>query len=434
MKILLTLFDIMDIGGIGSDVDWKIRGLEKAGHKVDIIMLRMTDTDPKMRTRTKQVGYTEGPNGLQIHPRAGFFGVEVWGYEGKHRIKKLHKLFNKYDGIIHEIPGPNPILTMDVRGYWKKLYMHDVPQIISAHDANFRDMYPHLIEIADHIKGISCTNQAGYRALEWFPAPRAFIGAPHPVYNWKKMKSWDDRKIQAVSAQVWKAWKHVDYSVRALPFLKESELILCGDGIERHYMTSKTKVKDKYKGIWRKAEKAGMDWRGMISTPELAKLYRESRVMVDMSWSKKFIKLGCHFNRSIIEGYNNGCVPVVVSENMDEEGFQRALFQDGKTHFEIQADHSPKELAELIDHVANLPAKKADKIIKRGRDILLENFDYRTSSLEFIKLLKGKPAGVYPKLETGKLNKKIKANRDKFLSKIEQRIAKQAKKHQNDEE
>lgn len=428
MKILMTVFGIMDIGGIGPDIDWKIRGLEAAGHEVDIIMLRNVDCDMKYRGRTRQVGATEAANGLQIHPRAGFFNLPVVGYGSKSRIRKLHKGFEQYDGIIHEIPGPNPITTLDDKGYWSRIYEHDVPQIISAHDANFRLLYPHLIDIADRIQGISCTNQAGYATLSGFPAPRAFIGAPHPVYDWSKQKSWNKRKAQAVSAHVWKAWKHMDYCVRSIPFLKNSDLILCGDGIERHYMTSTSKVKPRYKGIWKKAEKAGMDFRGMLPTNELHDLYRDSRVIVDMAWSKKFMSLGCHFNRSIIEGYNNGCVPIVVSENMNEDGFQRRLFKEGETHFEIAAEHTPKELAELVDHVSNLSSKKANAIINNGREILLQHFDYRKSSLEFLKLLKGKPAGVYPKLETGKATKAVKADRDKFLAKVGPAIAKKRSK------
>lgn len=433
-KILMTIFECMDIGGIGTDVDWKIRGLEEAGHKVDIVMLKNADMDPKMRGRTTQVGATDGPKGLQIHPRAGFFGLPIVSYGSKQRLRKLWKRFEKYDTIIHEIPGPDPAKTRDDRGYWHKMYEHDVPQIISAHDANFRDLYPYLIKVAPHIKGISCTNQAGYEALSWFPAPRAFIGAPHPVFDWEEMPGWEDRKQRAICAHVWKAWKHMDYVVRAIPKLKDTTMVMCGDGIERNYMTSKDKVRDRYRGIWAAATEAGMDYKGMLKANQLHKLYRNSRVMVDMAWSKKFEKLGCHFNRSIIEGYNNGCVPIVVAENMHEEGFQLQMFKAGKTHFEIKADHKPKELAQLIDHVVNLPAEEADKIIKRGRKILMEFFDYRKSSLQFLDLAEGKPAGVYPKLETGKANKKIKAAAERYEAKVQRAINKAKVKGKKDEE
>lgn len=424
MKILLTVIECMDIGGIGTDVDWKIRGLEEAGHKVDIIMLKNADMDVKMRGRTTQKGFTEGPNGLQIHPRAGFFGLPIVSYGSKKRLKKLWKRFEKYDTIIHEIPGPDPVKTRDDKGYWHRLYDHDVPQIISAHDANFRDLYPYLIKVAPKIAGISCTNQAGYAALSWFPAPRAFIGAPHPVFDWEEQLDWDERKPRAICAHVWKAWKHMDYVVRAVPKMKESTIIMCGDGIERNYMTSENKRKEKYGTIWEDAIAKGMKYAGMLPAAKLHSLYRKSRVTVDMAWSKKFERLGCHFNRSIIEGYNNGCVPIVVAENMHEEGFQRQMFHAGKTHFEIAADHKPKELAQLIDHVANLPADEANAIVKRGRKILSKFFDYRVTSLQYLDLARGKPAGVYPELETGKLNKKIRAAAEKYEGRVARYIEK----------
>lgn len=424
MKILLTIFDCMDIGGIGTDVHWKILGLQEAGHKVDIIMLKNADHDPKVRGRTTQIGATDGPNGLQIHPQAGFFGLPIVCYGSKERLKLLHKRFSKYDLIIHEIPGPDPAKTRDTKGYWHRLYDHDVPQIISAHDANFRDLYPYLIKVAPFIKGISCTNQAGYEALSWFPAPRAFIGAPHPVFDWDELPSWDDRKQRAVCAHVWKAWKRMHYVVRSVPKVKDTQIVMCGDGIERNYMTSPNKRKEIYGDMWERAIDAGMIYKGMLPAAKLHKLYRNSRVMLDMAWSDKFKNLGCHFNRSIIEGYNNGCVPIVVAENMIEDGFQRQMFRSGKTHFEIAADHKPKELAQLIDHVSNLSADEADEIIRRGRKILTRFFDYRVTSLQYIDLANGKPAGVYPKLETGKLNKKIVAAADRYKDKVRRKVAK----------
>lgn len=425
MRILMTVFECMDIGGIGTDVHWKILGLEEAGHKVDIIMLKNADMDPKMRGRTTQEGATDGPNGLQIHPRAGFFGLPIVCYGSKDRLKKLHHRFSKYDVIIHEIPGPDPAKTADDKGYWHRLYDHDTPQIISAHDANFRDLYPYLIKVAPFIKGISCTNQAGYANLSWFPAPRAFIGAPHPVFDWNAQKPWDQRKPQAVSAHVWKAWKRHDLQVMAAPLMKKSDLILCGSGIEYHYMTG-TKRKEKYGDMWERALESGhMRYKGMLESNKLHSLYRNSRVTLDTAWSKKFANLGCHFNRSIIEGYNNGCVPIVVKENMYEDGFQRRMFVPGKTHFEIAADHKPRELAQLIDHVANLPAAEADEIVARGRKILTRFFDYRKTSLQYLDLAAGEPAGVYPKLETGKLNKKIVAAADRYMEgKVARAIAK----------
>lgn len=434
MKILFTLFDILDWGGICADLVYKKKGLEAAGHTVDFAYLRYSSSPNYVRKVAGQgrTGNYDIGNGVTVNTLSGFYGVPVISYGTPRLMRQWWAKANTYDLIIHEIPGPNPSKTgfVDVKGYWRRVYDVDTPQIISAHDANFRDMYPHLIDVAHKVKGISCTNPAGYKALEWFPAPRAFIGAPHPVMNWDRLPDWDDRPKNALAAHVWKAWKHQDFPVRSARYLKDTHLVMAGDGIERHYMTSVDKFKPKYEGVWKRAERAGMEFKGMLTPSQLSKVYRNTRVMVDCSFSVKFSKLSNHFNRSIIEGYNHGCIPVCVDMNMGEKGMQVELFKNGRTHFEIAHDATPKQLAELIDHVANLSAEEANLIVKRGRRILTNHFDYRKTSLEYLKLAEGKPAGIYPKLETGKVNKQIKANAEKFMGKVARQFDKdQARKN-----
>lgn len=123
--------------------------------------------------------------------------------------------------------------------------------------------------------------------------------------------------------------------------------------------------------------------------------------MVDMSYSKKFHALGNHFNRSIIEAFNNGVLPICTRENMRENSPQVPLFFDGKTHIPVDADIEGRELAEVIDWAANLPRSQTLHMIERGRNILSDHFDYRKTSLQYLDLAAGKPAGIYPKLETG---------------------------------
>lgn len=432
MKILFTLFEIQDFGGIAADLVYKKKGLEAAGHTVDIVYLRYSTNANYVRkiVGAGRTGNYDIGDGITVNTLSGFYGVKVLSYGSVKLMKQWWRFANRYDLVIHEIPGPNPAKTgyIDTKGYWRRVYDIDSPQIISAHDAHFRDMYPHLIEVASKIKGISCTNPAGYVALEWFPAPRAFIGAPHPVLPWSKIPSWDDKEDTAICAHVWKAWKHMDHAVRATRFLKDTKLIMAGDGIERRYMTSVDKCKPKYEGIWKRALRAGMEYKGMLPPSELSKVYRKAKVMVDCSWSAKFAKLNNHFNRSIIEGYNHGCVPICVDVNMAEPGMQVKLFKNGKTHFEISKDATPKQLAELIDHVSHLHADDAMAIVDRGRRVLKRHFDYRVSSLEYLKLAKGKPAGVYPELEVGKTNKTVKANVVKFMGKVDRQVAKEKAK------
>ena len=434
MRILITLFKIQDFGGICADIELMARGLMEHGHEVKMVLLNPGDRDKYINKPQNPEGPTGSyPSvfpGVVANTRTGWYNIPVMTYGSEERLKKWRKVTDKFDLVIHEIPGPNPNGTTkagnisDKDGYWKKLYDIGTPQIVVAHDAHFRDMYPHIIQIADKIKGIACTNHAGYVALSWMPCPRAFIGAAHQLLDWETLPEWDERKPRAVCAHVWKAWKHMDYGVRAAPYLKRSSLVMAGDGIERHYMTSTDKFKDKYEGIWQKALDAGMVFEGLIPPKRLFKIYQKSRTMLDMSWSEKYRALSNHFNRAIIEGYNNGCVPICTDVNMQENNPQIKMFQAGKTHIEVPHDVSPKKLAAVMDEVANMDAKEAAVYIKNGRKVLSRFFDYKKTSLEFIKLSQGKPAGVYPMLETGKLNPQILANCNKFLGIADQPVKK----------
>lgn len=418
MNVLFTIFDIINFGGITADLELKCKGLQEAGHTVTLICLR----DTKQKKSVKKTMLEGGPDGtydsnfgeyrgcqILANTDMGWYNIPVIGYGCDEGITYWKKIANKFDVIFHEIPGPIP----DSGDRWREIYNVKTPQILIVHDAHFREMYPHLIDIAPKLRGVSCTNPAGYVGLDWFPVKRAFIGAPHPVLDWDSMPRWKERKKVGVAAHMWKAWKHQDQIIRAIPKLESSGMIMAGDGIERRYMMSKDKCPKEFTGIWKAAEDSGrMKFLGLVPPEKLFKHYQKSRVMVDMSWSVKFNGLGNHFNRSIIEGYNNGVVPICVDMNMRDEGTQRQLFKPGKTHIEVSYKASAKELAELIDETCNMKEDDAMEIIDRGRKILLKHFDYRKCSVDFLKLAEGKPCGIYPELEKGKLNDHIRLARD----------------------
>jgi len=394
MKVLITIFEICDYGGIVAGVENLIKGFRIGGHQVDLVILRPNDQDPSVRKADGPRASWQSATGGEAHALNGWYGVRVMGYGTPERIRKWQDFADGYDMVIHEIPNPKP-----VEG-WHGIFQISPPQIVVVHDAHFRDMYPHLVEVAPLITALTVTNHAGYRALEWFPAPRAFIGAAHIPAKWSELHPWDDRRKQSVCAHVWKAWKHMDTVVRASLHMK-SHLVLGGDGIEGRYMRSKEKCKPKYAGLWDQFQRTGHEWFGLVSHETLLHLYSESRTMIDMSFSKKFAALGNHFNRSILESANYGCVSICTSENMAPTNEQIVLWEDGKTHIAVPKDITPESLAEVIDWVVNLPASEVVDMVSRVRRILLEHFDYRAVPNEFIKLAAGKPAGIYPRLETG---------------------------------
>lgn len=406
MKILITIFEINDYGGIVSGVENLIKGFQEHGHTCVLLILRANDQDGYVRKMEGPKGSYPSITGGVVHVLSGWYGVRVMSYGTPARVKAWQQYANGFDLVVHEIPCPKP----DAAGMWKKVYDIHPAQIVIVHDAHFRDMYPHLALVASKIRGVTCTNHAGYASLSWLPVPRAFIGAPHIPLDWNNLARWHVRPMRAVCAHVWKAWKHMDTVVRAAPYI-DSHLVMGGDGIEGRYMRSIDKCKPKYEGIWKAAfgNKRKAEYVGVMTSDTLFTLYQNARVMVDMSYSKKFAALGNHFNRSLIESYNNGVVPICVEENMtDATPAQRTLWKaDGPecNYIAVPKDIAPKQLAEVIDSVVNMRRASAEDIISNGRKILLRHFDYRNCAEEMLKLARGRPCGIYPKLETGVMPK-----------------------------
>lgn len=429
MKVLVTVFDIQDYGGIIQHTELLMRGLRELGHEVTFRILRNADR-PSYRTAgilgdeawqwsaAGDVGKETNSQGedVMVSQKYGWRRAIVQCYGGS-RLAEYRALANSHDLVLHELPVPKP----DPEGYWLEMYRKiKPPQIAIAHDAHYRTLYPHMLEIAKYLTGVACTNHAGYRALEYLPVPRAFVASGHVPRNWKAQPAWGARQRRFVSAHIWKRWKHMDLVLRAIPHLtRKTRHVIGGDGIERRYMTSKDKCRDAYKDldkpIWDKAILAGMKWRGDMKQEDLLIAYEDSRLMVDMSFSKKFAALGNHFNRSTFDAYNGGCVPLCTAENMAEQEAQVKLFEGGETHLEIGAKCSPLALANMIDMSLDMEERTASRIIRNGRELLTEKFHYLKSAEAYLLLAKGKGAGIYPKLETGKAPPEFRKFATEFL-------------------
>lgn len=198
MKILFTIFDINNFGGIVADLELKCKGLRELGHEVSLLLLRASDSGFKTKRSQTATGPTgsypsEFGKGIIANTNFGWYNCKTLGYSSKKGIETWKKISAKFDGIFHEIPNPpikNENKELDVNRYWAQLYEIETPQIIIAHDAHYREMYPYIHQISANIKGISCTNHAGYVGLSWLDIPRAFVGAPHPILDWESQPTW----------------------------------------------------------------------------------------------------------------------------------------------------------------------------------------------------------------------------------------------------
>lgn len=387
MNILIAIFEIQDYGGIVGHAEDLASGLINNGHNVDFVLLRNRPFD---NVRKWDAPKNSNPSVLanEVNNLSGWYGCNVRGYYGKQSLKSWQSFASHFDLIIYEIPVPkldNPD--------WKEVFNTGVKQISVIHDAHYQTMYPHLREVSSKLTGIAAVHPAAYYNMTDVDCPVAMIGNPIKLADWDTLPSWSERKNQIVCAHVWKAWKNMHQVVAAAPLVKHN-IVLGGDGIEGRYMRSIDKCKPKYKGIWDDFLKSGHKYEGLISHLKLMDFYKQSKVMVDMSYSKKFVKYGSHFNRSVLESLNYGCVPLCTVENMREKPSDPPLFVKGEHYIGIKHDCSSVELASTMSAICEMDKFEAQSMVSSGRQILAKWFDRDIVARQYIDLAYGKETGV----------------------------------------
>ena len=403
MKILICLYSINNYGGITTYVEELHRGFQALGHTVQLMLLSETDRKPYNRRHSKRPGNFESSwEGFTANPDTGWGGVPVWSYATLERTKEFRRHASKFDLVVWGVPVPS-WSKLHAVPKWYTLYNMDTPQIAVIHDGNFRYLYPHLNHVAPRLRGVACVHGSAFQSAQQFDGASAFIPNPHPL---KKHVPWEEKKPFVVAAHMWKAWKHMELAVKAAPFLKQSKIYLGGDGIERRYMTSPDKCKPKYEGIWSAMLESGNGkFLDILPQPELWDLYAKCRVMLDPSFSKNYNKMGSHFNRSVFEAYNAGMVPVCMESNMQLEG----VFKEGKTHIGIPDGASPKKIAHILDGAVHMDADSANRIIRRGRELIKTRFHRKIVAQNMIDLSNGKDCGLTDALFHGSPSDRMKA-------------------------
>lgn len=348
MNILLAHYQIQDYGGIVNYSEYLARGFKQAGHEVGTIMLKNKGTSgvPKTKDRSDNPEWQFGEGlGLWMHQKNGWEGMYQLNYSKD--IDTWEDLVQNYDLIIYVIPVPTCTKATKDDIDWLKLYQAPVcEQLAIVHDGNMQKLYPHIINICDYIDGVICVHDASYNSAEVLPIRRAFIPNPHDT-NPPYVVEMKDREDGLVSLQTFKRWKRVDDLIKAIPYMDEfHDKVICGGGIEYHYMTSKDKCKKDYmledgSRIWDNALEAGMEYKGYVNTEDRDFLLQNNKLLVDPSWSKNYSELGCHFNRVMVEAMAHGCVPVCTDLAMKGS----RLFKAGVNYIEIPYDCSPGEYA-----------------------------------------------------------------------------------------
>lgn len=383
MKILHALFEIQDYGGIVPYVETLTQAYQELNHTVELALLRPSPR--AVYTRKRQAAGTEYASritGAQVHLLSGWYGVPVFGFGSLPNMDWV-RYAEKFDMVIfHTAP------KVTDRGWQNPFNTGATRTLFIAHDAHYHRAYEHIDLVYQLLDGVVGVHQAAYNNLENYPGRRALIGNPHVPLPWTTQKTWSKRRKQSVCAHVWKGWKRMHRYVAAAPHM-ETYPVMGGDGIEGRYMRSPTKCPKKYQGFWKAYLASGAEYLGILQPRELQSLYLQSRVMVDLSASKRFANYGNHINRSTFDAWNCGLVPVGTEMNMNP--LCDDTFSDA--YFSVPSDCTPEGLAEQIDEVVNLGSVQAARYVEAGREILTRHYDYRHVCVELIRLSQGESCG-----------------------------------------
>ncbi len=390
MKIAICLYPIMDLGGIVNHTEQLIGGFKDLGHSVDLLELSWKNKHPKANNKAVDNTWEWGPSGIQHHQGKGwnFPARNRFGYKGRWRLGETKQKLEGYDLVIWSVPVPTKLAEHRGNNDWPKLYDLKHPkQIAVIHDGNCASACPHILHIAGHLTGLACVHPCAYNGADIFPVKRQMILNPQDLSC--SYCSWDDKATGFISLQTFKAWKHVHELIEAIAYMpkrKDQEFRwIVGEGIEYRYMVSEEKCKPQYyhygrdlqegdqeywfsgMKFWDAAIENGMQrpdkgwWSAKVATAML----KQTRALIDPSWSNKYSMKGGHPNRVVVDAIRCGAIPVARPLGMGAE-----IFQAGVHYVPIPTGAGPQEYADTVLAVSNMPLVLVKLYQEAGRDKL----------------------------------------------------------------
>lgn len=378
MRVLITFFPIDDMGGIINHHEQLCAGLKDLGHEVTTKLLVWRDAPPRSVAGGRG---SRQHSGLEFDQRRGFsWGAnDIIAYKGSANLARWKEYAEQFDLIIWQVAVPTK--RKENRGNldWLHLYRLEHPkQVAVVHDGNFLASYPWMYAVADQLDGLACVHNCAFNSAQNISVPSFLIPNPFDIqYPDISEEAYADRR-GALSVQTWKAWKRVPELLRAMLYVRHTELKLAGKGIDYYYLTSKDKCK--YPGVWDVVVGHGVQYLDVITNEQRDKLLGEVVCSVDASWSKKYAAIGAHFNRVQVEAIMRGAVPVVR-----DIAVAYSIFKHDVNCLTIPWDATPQEFAELLDEYCTMPYDRYRHIMENAV-ALLPNFERAKVAQDYLDL------------------------------------------------
>ena len=365
MNILLAAHNILDPGGIVNHTHHLRLGLQEIGHTGTVALF--TNSNDKITPfQNITVDQRKLPKDFVV------------GY--KSNTDNAISFIKQFDYVIWEVPVPTKMAANKGNNLWPQLYDHEIPQVGIIHDAHVVDRTPWIHHILDKFSALLPVQTCGLTSCKDLSIESTLIVNPFDLSEGDQLE-WNFRENMFVSACNFKAMKHMDDLIRAIPYIPSNiRKIIGGGGIEQCYMTSKDKCKDKYivnsRKIWDIALEYGMEYTGFLQTKDRTSFYNKAKIVVDPSYIQSYCDKGGSLTRVFIEAAICGAIPVARKEFVDPNFFKPFV-----NYVPISIHSTEKEIAYAITET--IYSDRNHKIPENNYSIL-EQFDRKTVAKQFM--------------------------------------------------
>jgi hypothetical protein len=454
MKIRFVTFSIAKYGGIIKHIETKFEALQNLGHDVDIIILdykkslslkgyqkKIKDLESgvfqdKLDVKSQNGGYLKSDiTGYWYNPYYGWLfepNKNILPCLDENSLDRWNELVSDCDLLIWSFV---PTKTSEAKGFnwWHKYFElpDTVKQILTIHDGYYdlRNSWSNLL--SKKISFFECVHITSYNACEVFDVPRILNLDSRKIPNKLKIKKFEEKSVDFFAAHIFKSMKRMEELISAVPYIKKGHTtMIAGSGIELYYMMTEDESKQKPKyttskktdpdckdsdiglSLFKRAEKYGMEFLGLIDNDNVNFLLQNSKFAVDPSFCTHYAKyVNTHLNGFIIEAIVNGCYPILRNYRKDEVE-NDFIFQELRAIY-IPYDCTPKEFAKYLNDALNMDSKKYLKDVIHNFNLAKQILNPELNMSEIVSLI-SKPKKM-KNLEIGKSSKKINDDAQKTM-------------------
>lgn len=386
MKILVTALDLPHLGGVLHYVETLTLGLKQNGHDVDFAVITSKfkkDKPHKYTPNKKRVSLRLGEGtGLYSDLQVPWHGAKLIRTHIPDDIKQLEE----YDLVIHSMLHI-PTKRDEGLNVFDVFTNHEAKQIGIAHDPSCKKSMSYLSHFPEKFDCLICVHEGTFNASKGLGIPARFIPNPHVVTD-LSMRGPDirERAPSVFSGHSWRApYKKLKYVIQTMIAMAEAGYKgdISGEGIEMHYLKSPTKCPEDFKDefgtpFYDLAQQEYITFLGYIHTEEQYEYMKNSTFFLDFDYRSHTNSFGSLFNRTLIECFISGCIPVLCRETIQGS----RLFDEGINYLAV----SRHNLVASVDYMLDMylsPEKMRDMQVTNW--LAVHQFDHNFIAEEIVE-------------------------------------------------